>query len=352
MVLTTGMDFYFSWKVAKSENKIHDLKEYIGHKLHLTIFLSVFAIISAWVILPTDVAIMLTILFVPIFLNSNTAFLQYSFATNRAKLVASTQAITAATLLIFKVILVITKASLISFVVINAIDTVLMVTILAFIYLRNKEMKQEMKLTNFPSIGNTISFLYSIRMSLIAIALWQLILRIDQLVLATISNAYALGIYAAAVKISEVPNFFAGILYTTLLSHIAVTASKSDEYSKRSIKKVMLIYLISGSLISLIIVILAPFIVGLLYGSKFIDVIPVLRMYALSIPGMFLTLHFVAMYGVREKYKQQSFIFLLGLMVNILLVYILTPVFGLVGTAFATVVAYSLLSIVLYYHVR
>ncbi len=249
-------------------------------------------------------------------------------------------------------ILVVLHASLIWFVVVNAIDTVLVATLLAGIYLSKDSVRFLFKEIPFPSLWKTLHFMYAIRMSLIAIALWQLILRVDQLVLATFSNAYALGIYAAAVKIAEVPNFLAGVLYTALVTHIAFFADKDDDFSKRRVRQVLFLYAIGGMLIALLLMVIAPFAISFLYGQKFIEAVPVLRAYALSIPGMFVTLHYFGIYGAKDRHFFQSTIFALALLLNVVLVYMLTPLFGLTGAAYATAIAYTSVAITFYFHVR
>lgn len=354
MAITIGMDFYFTWKIAKSTDKILELKEYIGHKFNATVFLSVVGISIGWIILPRDVAQMTTILLTPIFLSSCSGFYQYAVIEKRAKLIMIIQTVSALISFLIKVILVSLSAQLIAFVIAGSVDIVLFVSIFALFYLSQKEFRKKFKENKYtyPSFWKTGVFMYSIRMSLLAMVLWQLIVRIDQLVLATFTNAHALGIYAAAVKIAEVPNFFAGVLYTALVTHVAMFADKHDSHSKQRIHQAMLIYFFSGLLIAFGIILFAPLLVGLLYGSKFFDSIPVLQAYAFSIPGMFLSFHFFGVYGVQDRHHHQAIIFLFGLITNIALIYILTPLIGLVGAGIATSITYSLLAVAFYFNVK
>lgn len=352
MTLTIGMDFYFTWKVAKSDEKAHDLAEYFWHKVNVTSFLTILGVALAWAVLPRDVAYLATIMFVPLVLTSCTAFFQYAVATNNAKAISLLQFTVAALLFIAKATLVFLKAPLIAFVTVNALDTILVGVFLALLYVSKKEIRESMRRISAPSLLASARFIYAIRMSIIAIALWQLILRIDQLVLATFSNAYTLGIYSAAVKIAEVPNFLAGILYTALVTHVALFANKDDVHSKHRIRQVLILYATVGVMIALLVIIAAPYAISILYGSKFMASIPVLRAYALSIPGMFVTLHYFGIYGAKDKHYSQSFIFMLGLILNIALIYVLTPIYGLPGAAIATAIAYTAVALTFYVHVR
>ncbi len=352
MTITIGMDFYFTWKVARSEEKEKEVAEYLGHKLNVTLLLTFIGLIAGWLVLPPDVAFLATIMFAPLILTSCTAFFQYAVATNNAQKIALFQVLVAGGLFIAKALLVYGKAPLVAFVAVSALDTVLVATLLALYYYRQDTIRRAFKESIFPSLVNTARFMYSIRMSIIAIALWQLILRVDQLVLATISNAYMLGIYSAAVKIAEVPNFLAGILYTALVTHVALFADKDDDHSKHRIRQVLFLYGAVGLLVAVVVMICAAPAVLFLYGNEFYASIPVLRAYALSIPGMFVTLHYFGVYGARDKHASQAFIFGAGLILNVLLIYILTPVYGLVGAAYATAIAYTLVATTFYFHVR
>jgi O-antigen/teichoic acid export membrane protein len=352
MTLTIGMDFYFTWKVAKSEEQVQEVKEYFGHKVNVTLFLSIVGIAAAWSILPRDVAIMATVMFVPLVLTSCMAFYQYAVATRNARIIAIFQFGAALLLFITKMVLVHIHAPLIGFIVVNTIDTVVVGTVLAAFFLSHRNIRSVFLRSKYPSLFETVQFMYSIRMSLIAIALWQLILRVDQLVLATFSNAYTLGIYAAAVKIAEVPNFLAGVLYTALVTHVALFADKDDTHSKRRTRQVLLLYAGIGVAIAVLILIFAPLAIRILYGSKFLEAIPVLRAYAFSIPGMFVTLHYFGIYGTREQHGFQSAVFLIGLLLNIALIYFLTPLLGLQGAALATAIAYDTIAFIFYLHVR
>jgi O-antigen/teichoic acid export membrane protein len=352
MTLTIGMDFYFTWKVAKSEQKEEDLADYFGHKLNVTTFLTIAGVVAAWTILPGDVALLATIMFVPLVLSTCSAFLQYAIATNNARIIATLQVIAAFILFSAKMTLVAYEAALPAFVVVNAIDTILVSSMLALVFISRKSIRAAFSRTIFPSLWRTAQFMYAIKASLLAIALWQLILRIDQLVLATFSNAYDLGIYAAAVKIAEVPNFLAGVLYTALVSHVALFAGLDDDHSKRRMRQVLFAYGAIGSIIGLFIVAVAPYAISFLYGAKFLEAIPILRAYALSIPGMFVTLYYFGIYGARDRHLFQSAVFALALILNVALIYILTPVFGLTGAALATAAAYTTVAATFYFHMR
>lgn len=352
LAVTAGMDFYFTWSIAKSENRIVDLKKYFGYKIQVTALLSFIGIILAWIFLPRDVAQLSTIMFLPLILSSCTGFFQYAIVTQKAKLIAFFQILVAASLLSVRLLLIYVEAPLMAFVLVNALDLVLVATLIAIAYVSNKELRSSLSRVPYPSLFETVSFIYSIRFTILVLALWQILLRVDQLVLATFSNAYSLGLYAVAVKISEVPNVLAGILATALIPYISSFMLKNDSHSKYRIRQVMFTYFLSGVVIASGVILFAPYIVALLYGGQFTESIPVLRGYALSIPGMFIILHYFAIYGAIGKHTFQSVVFAGGLILNVGLVYLFSALFGLTGVALATAVTYNLVALLFYLHLR
>lgn len=352
LAVTAGMDFYFTWSIAKSENRIVDLKKYFGYKIQVTALLSFIGIILAWIFLPQDVAQLSTIMFLPLILSSCTGFFQYAIVTQKAKLIAFFQILVAASLLSVRLLLIYVEAPLMAFVLVNALDLVLVATLIAITYISNKELRKSISKVPYPTLFETASFMYSVRFTILVLALWQILLRVDQLVLATFSNAYSLGLYAVAVKISEVPNVLAGILATALIPYISSFMLKNDPHSKYRVRQVMLTYFFSGVFISLGIILFAPYIIALLYGGQFAEAVPVLRGYALSIPGMFVILHYFAIYGAIGKHTFQSVVFMGGLILNIGLVYLFSTLFGLTGVALATAITYNLVALLFYTHLR
>lgn len=352
LTIIGGMDFYFAWKLAKSGNQFEDFKIYIGHKLNVYVSLSLLGLISAWYILPKDVALLVSVILLTVSLQSLNTFLIYAVINNRAKLVATVQIISAGVLLLAKISLVFFKAPLVWFIAISAFDLIFSGLIFSIYFLRKSEWRRTFSTFIMPSLLSSFIFLYSTRLSILSIILFQLLLRIDQLILATITNAHSLGIYSAAVKISDVPNFLAGVLSNALASRISYISTKDDLASKRNFKNIMLYYAGVGFIIFIMFLIFAPLAVKVLYGSKFLEAVPVLRAYSLSIPSMFLVSFFINVYGVRDRYHHQVAIFGASLFINVILIYALTPIFGLSGTAFATVIAYFFAASVFFFNLN
>lgn len=350
--ILSGSDFYFSWALARSENIIIDIKRFIVYRLHISIILSIIGSLAAYIILPRDVALMCIILIAPAFLNSFIIFSLFALVQKRAKLVASIQILSALIMTSIKVLLVYIQAPLTYFIFASALDITIVSLIYLIVFSHNKKLIKEVWSAHTPRLLETFNFLFSIKMSILVIFLWQLLLRADQLILAYITNAYTLGIYVAAVKVAEVPNVLAGILYLTMISRMVPLIKENSSHAHHNLRRVFHFYLIIGMFMSLGIIIFAPLAISIIYGAKFLESVPVLQVYGLSIPGMYLTYFFFSLFGAIDKHRVQAIVFFVSVVLNILLVLILTPIYGLIGAASATAITYTLAGLGFYIYWR
>ncbi len=348
LTISGSIDFYFTWRIAKSEDQFYELKKYIGYKLYILSFISLLGISLAWIVLPKDVAFLASILYLPLVLGSTSGFYAYAIAHRKANLVAIIQVISAAVLFSIKISLVYIQAPLMAFVTTNAFEGLFLPIIITVYYFSQKEVRSSLAKVPFPSLKDTLLFMYSRKVTIFVFVLWQLIIRVDQFVVSLMSNAYSLGIYSAAVRIAEIPNFFSGVMYVALVSRVAFLAQEENTASRQKTKKILSVYFFCGLVFALGMIIAAPLVVKFLYGSGFIETVSVLRAYALSIPGAFMLTYYFSVYGAKEKPTQQVGVFLVGIVVNIVLIYILFPFFGLVGSALATSFAYSLMAFIFF----
>lgn len=341
-----GLELYFTWQVAKSDRSIQETKKFFGHKLHITLLITILAAILSYSYLPSDVALLCTMMSLPLFLHSLTAFVVYSNAKNNAKVYAQSQIWAAIILLVGRIALVLVKAQLVYIVLLSSIELILTASFVTYHYLSQKQWSQEFFKYKLPRFLETLKLMVKIRFSISAFVLWQLILRIDQLILATFAGAYTLGIYSAATKIAEVPNFIAGILYIYTIPKFSTDVEKyagSNVSFFIKYRKIVLSYLIISITISFCLILFAPQAIHIVYGAEYQDSIYILRLYALSIPPMFLTYFFFSLYGSENRYKLQSFIFGISLIINIVVIKAFNYWYGLPGVAISSFISYSVL---------
>lgn len=341
LAVVAGMDFYYVWKLAKTTEKEKEVFTFIGHKINTYLVLIFFGTLFAYFYVPETIVTFVFIILLPSVLQSFSVFTLYTAATERARLLSMTQ-ITSSVLLFFcKVILVQLHAPLYAFIIIASIDLVINGLILFFYFIRKELWRKIFVEQTFPRLQETFSFILSIKTSIVALGSWQLLLRVDQLVLATVANANTLGLYFASTKIAEMPNFLAGVLSTALIQKISHASINTSLENKKRLQSLVAIFFVVGALIAISIILFAPIIVSILYGETFKGATSILRVYSLSIPPLFLNYLFLGIFGSKEKHTLQMLVFVTSLAVNATLVVLLTPLWGAKGAALGTVVAYS-----------
>lgn len=164
--------------------------------------------------------------------------------------------------------------------------------------------------------------------------------RIDQIIIKQFIDTTSVGLYQAAVQMTELWQFIPGLILTALYPAI-VNAKNSSNYKKRlyGIGGTFLIY---GFLASLFTTILAPILIPLIYGPAFTGSILILQIYCWSIAGTvlgFLVMHILVTENLR---KIQIVTGVLPMLINLGLNLIWIPQYGMAGAAWATVVSYSL----------
>lgn len=344
-----GSDLYFTWEISRSEDIYKDIKEYVIYKLYL--FLSIFLVVllSAFIVLPKDVAILVVVFMLPMVVYSLSAFAYYALSIKKAKLVSIINIASNFVFLLVKLLLVFISAKLSYFVFFASFESVLGTTAIAFYFLREKDWREKLSMVRIPNFIFVFHFLNKVKSSIVVVIVWQLLLRADQLFLATVSNAYSLGIYSAAVKLAELPNFFAGVLYSAMIGRMAGVIGENHSYGNKKLRILLGVYFFIGLLFSLIVILFAPVFVNIIYGSKFSDSVNVLRVYAISIPFFYLLYFFYLFLGAAKRYLVQAIVLSVSVVLNIVLVVIITPIYGLVGTAVATVVSYALGCLLFYF---
>jgi PST family polysaccharide transporter len=166
--------------------------------------------------------------------------------------------------------------------------------------------------------------------------------RIDQIMLAHLANERALGIYSAAVKVSEVGYFVPSILATTFFPSIVRTRELGAEaYSIRRQHYFDLSVLLAVG-IALPTTLLARPIIQILYGDKYGEAVPILC-------ALVWATVFVFTGGARQQYLvaegHMKFSFaatLAAAILNVVLNIFLIPRYQGFGAAIATLISYGL----------
>ncbi len=175
--------------------------------------------------------------------------------------------------------------------------------------------------------------------------------KIDMVMLKNLQNVTAVGLYAGAVRLTEVWYFVSFIISTTFFPALAnaFNQGNSKEYLKR-IGGLGLGLIGTGLLIGVATLLLSKPLVLTLYGEQFHGSIPLLNMYIFSLVG---TLILGVLYQdllLRNRIWEIVVIAAIPALVNILLNLYLIPNHGGIGAALATVISYNCITVYFLFH--
>jgi O-antigen/teichoic acid export membrane protein len=172
----------------------------------------------------------------------------------------------------------------------------------------------------------------------------QLNYRIDILLLKALSTPAEVGIYSLGVSVAE-------LLWQVPLAISVVVMSRSANATNQtamnqSTARLLRISMVFGLIISTFIILLAPWVVPLVFGEKFRDSILVMQT---ILPGILMVIFFRILSGQlsgmgRPEVALKAFI--PALVLNVVLNYLWIPNYGANGAVMATNISYTLGSVI------
>lgn len=294
VTILSGIDTYAHWRMIQERYTYSYVVQYIRYKAYIVIPLLILFCVVSYLVLPADLARFIPFLCIPILTSVFASIIFLLQHKNYSRFLAIWMSVSALTILALKVLAVYTNQSLITFIAINSIDGVILTLATAYIFFGEKN-KNIGELQNF-SFKNLMT--YSI-FPVLYVCVWYVVVRFDQFLIPYFYNAYTLGLYSSAVKITEMTNVLVVILQSLLLPRIGIVL---DSYEQRN--KALFVYAGIGVVSAGILSLFAPHIISLLYGEAFAEAGAILRVYAWSIPGLFVTYFFTALFLAKQEYKK------------------------------------------------
>lgn len=166
--------------------------------------------------------------------------------------------------------------------------------------------------------------------------------KVDQVLIKNMLTSRDVGIYAAAVRLSESWYFIPIAISNALFPAIVNAKSISSELYLSRLQKLydLLAWIAIG--ISIPVSFLSGEIIQVLYGSKYLASAPILTIYIWAGVSVFLGVA-SSQYLVTENFTKISLMRTsLGMIANVILNIIFIPRYGIVGSAFATLLSYTL----------
>ncbi|HPE59898.1 MAG TPA: flippase [Thiolinea sp.] len=167
-------------------------------------------------------------------------------------------------------------------------------------------------------------------------------IKIDQIMLGQMLGDEAVGIYSAAVRISEVWYFIPMMIVASVFPAILEAKKRNEAQYYQRLQHLYDLMVWLSIAVAMPMTFLSTPIVTLLFGEAFAASGPVLAIHIWAAAFVFLGVASSKWYlteGLQVISFQKA---LLGALANILLNYSLIPIFGAVGAAWSTVISYAL----------
>lgn len=164
-------------------------------------------------------------------------------------------------------------------------------------------------------------------------------MRIDQIMLAQISGAASVGLYSAAVKISEMWYFVPISIINSVYPSVVQGKELDNHIYYGRIQKLFGVVAIVGYLVAIPVTFLSPFIVNFIYGAQYVESATVLTIHIWA--GLFIGLGVARTTWLTTENLTQfaAVTTALGAVVNIVLNSLWIETYGGTGAAVATVIS-------------
>lgn len=334
-----GIDSIVSREIIKN----HDRKdEIMGTGFYLKIVGSFLAIISVFVVsffITKEIFILgLIWLFALNFIPQAFNIIEIYFQSQvLSKKVVTAQVVSNIISTILKIGCILLGKGIFWLVVISVIETSIYAMILIFSFRKFNNHIRKWKFNSNIAIS-LLKDSWPLMFASVAIGIYM---KIDQVMIKNMLGNEQAGIYAVAVKLSEVWYFIPALVCTSLFP--AIMNAKKDGniiiYKKRMLKLYSLMIYVS-SFIAIPISLFVDFIIIKLFGIEYYGAISVLKIHIWAGVGVFLG-YAMTQYLIAENYTKIFFmVSVFGAIFNIIFNLILIPKYGINGAAFATLFSY------------
>lgn len=233
-----------------------------------------------------------------------------------------------------KILLLLLKAPLEYFIYAQIFDTLLVASGYYFSY---KSVAGSVRLWKFDRsiVGFILKESFPLVLSGAAVIVYQ---RIDQVMIGNMLDKAEVGYFATAGKFVDLIVFLPTVLVQTVTPMLVRAKENSPESYEAKKKTFVSIITWTAIIMSLIVSLVAYWLIMYTYGSKYALAIPVLQIMAFKAVGMALSSS-GGQIIIMEQMQKWAFIRnLIGCVICIVLNYLLIPQYGIVGSAIVTII--------------
>jgi len=279
---------------------------------------------------------LLVVLLSFILLFRSTDFIKYYFEANvESKYIVWVENSVFVAGSVARIFLILTKADIYSFAILMIFEAFLLAALLLFLYSK-KVGSRIWPYFYANSFFRLLKNSWPLMLSSVTVMIYM---RIDQIMLGELADDSAVGVYSAAIRISEIwyliPTIVSASLFPSLVAHHQSNRIRFDKSLQFQYE--LMVYL--SVLIAIPVTFLSNYIIEILYGGAYSDAAQVLVVHIWS--GVFVFLGVVSQQWFIAEHRERQALYrtAAGMIVNIGLNLILIPKYQAVGAAWATLIA-------------
>ncbi len=347
-----GIEGILNREIVKDHNKKDDL---IGTAFYLKLagsFLAITAVFLISILTTHDIFILgLIWIYSLVFIFQAFNVIEIYFQSQvMSKKVVTAQIIAYIVSACLKILVIIMNKGIFWLTLIFVVEAMLYAVILLFSFRKFGNHIRNWKF-RLPIAKSILNDSWPLMLSAVAIGIYM---KIDQVMIKNMLGNEQTGIYAVAVKLSEVWYFLPGIICTSLFPALVQSIKTDVGFFNQRIKKLYTLMFWLSFGIALVTTILAGPIIKILFGSQYIGSVIVLQIYVWA--GISVSLSAVInQYLIVANYTKISFFnTMTGAILNIIINLLLLPKMGIKGAAIATLTSYTIviLSLLIYKKTR
>ncbi|WP_341237993.1 flippase [uncultured Limnobacter sp.] len=299
------------------------------------LFAFVLAVVVALILTSGDSAVLMAVVLlssINLFKFSDTV--RYYFESRvQSKRIVIIENLVFMLIVLLRIAMILLELTLIYFVALLVLEAVL--TTLAFFWLFGIRKLKALKFdkSNFLSVLN-VAWLLAL-----SVGAAMLYMRVDQIMLASLLNQEAVGIYSAAVRISEIwyvfPAVIVGSVFPRIIRELRIDAARAN----RQLDVLFTTFSIVSILVGLLVGGYSTEIILFLFGEEYRASASVLSIHVWSSVFVFSGILGGRWLVAMDMQKVLLLSTLIGVVSNIVMNYLMIPVYGVEGAAWSTLVA-------------
>lgn len=234
---------------------------------------------------------------------------------------------------LIKILLILSSASLLSFAWVILFDS--FVLAFGFLYFFIKKSKVNIKNIKFKSeiAMSLLRDSWPLFLSGIVISIYM---KIDQVIIKQLLGSEEVGQYAAASRLSEAWYFIPMVIASSLYPAIISAKNKNIETYHSRLQNLYDLLVWLSIAIAFPITFLSDIIIDLIYGSQYDKSGSILMIHIWTGVFVFIGVVFSGYLTIENQTKKAFYRTLLGAILNVILNYLLIPIYGIKGAAIAT----------------